>query len=77
MHKPGGVQVTVSKTPFVLATSAKVGPDIHAKVGHTLYSIPWRYLGSTLDARETGSVVQFFHDGTLIKTHRAPTRETE
>jgi transposase len=30
--------------PFVLATwsTAKVGPDIHAKVGKTLYSIPWR-----------------------------------
>ena len=58
-------------TPFVLATwsSAKVGPDIHAKVGHTLYSIPWRFLGATVDARETGSAVQFFHDGTLIKTH--------
>jgi hypothetical protein len=28
--------------PFVLATwsTAKVGPDIHAKVGHTLDSIP-------------------------------------
>jgi transposase len=58
-------------SPFVLATwsTAKVGPDIHAKVGHTLYSIPWRFLGATVDAREAGSVVQFFHDGTLIKTH--------
>ena len=58
-------------SPFVLATwsTAKVGPDIHAKVGHTLYSIPWRFLGATLDARETASAVQFFHEGTLIKTH--------
>jgi hypothetical protein len=58
-------------TPFVLATwsTAKVGPDIHAKVGRTLYSIPWRFLGATLDAREAGSVVQFFHEGTLVKTH--------
>ncbi|MCE7003121.1 hypothetical protein LWC34_09805 [Kibdelosporangium philippinense] len=58
-------------SPFVLATwsTAKVGPDIHAKVGHTLYSIPWRFLGATVDAREAGSVVQFFHDGALIKTH--------
>lgn len=58
-------------TPFVLATwsTAKVGPDIHAKVGRTLYSIPWRFLGATLDARETGSVVQFFHEGILVKTH--------
>jgi len=39
----------------VLATwsTAKVGPDIHAKVGKTLYSVPWRLIGQRLDARET------------------------
>jgi hypothetical protein len=55
-------QVTVQRRSFRL--KAKVGPGIHAK----LYSTPWRYLESTLDARETGSVVQSFHDGTLVKT---------
>ena len=48
--------------PFVLATwsSAKIGPDIHAKVGATLYSLPWRYLGERVDARSTTTMVQFF-----------------
>jgi hypothetical protein len=57
--------------PFVLATwsSAKIGPDIHAKVGATLYSLPWRFLGDRVDARCTPSMVQFFHHGQLIKTH--------
>src|SRR3954466_9321553 len=57
--------------PFVLATwsSARVGPDIHAKVGGTLYSLPWRYLGDRVDARSTPAMVQFFHHGQLIKTH--------
>jgi transposase len=57
--------------PFVLATwsTAKVGPDIHAKVGKTLYSIPWRYLGQRLDARQTPTTVQFFHQGQLVATH--------
>jgi hypothetical protein len=57
--------------PFVLATwsSARVGPDIHAKVGATLYSLPWRFLGERVDARSTPSMVQFFHHGQLIKTH--------
>ena len=57
--------------PFVLATwsTAKVGPDIHAKVGKTLYSIPWRYLGQRLDARQTHATVQFFHHGQLVATH--------
>ena len=57
--------------PFVLATwsTARVGPDIHAKVGGTLYSLPWRYLGDRVDARSTPTMVQFFHHGQLIKTH--------
>jgi transposase len=57
--------------PFVLATwaSAKVGPDIHAKVGATLYSLPWRYLGERIEARSTTAMVQFFRDGELVKTH--------
>ena len=56
---------------FVAATwsTAKVGPDIHAKVGATLYSLPWRYLGDTVHARSTASMVQFFLAGELIKTH--------
>jgi hypothetical protein len=57
--------------PFVAATwsTCKVGPDIHAKVGKTLYSIPWRHIGARLDARETATVVQFFTDGQLVTTH--------
>ena len=57
--------------PFVLATwsTPAVGPDIHAKVGKSLYSIPWRYIGQRVDARETATVVQFFHNGQLIATH--------
>jgi hypothetical protein len=56
---------------FVVATwaTALVGPDIHAKVGKTIYSIPWRLIGQRLDARSTATVVQFFHNGTLVATH--------
>jgi hypothetical protein len=62
---------TLPAAPFVLAAwaSAKVGPDIHAKVGATLYSLPWRYLGERVDARSTTTMVQFFLRGQLIKTH--------
>jgi transposase len=57
--------------PFVLATwsTALVGPDIHAKVGKTIYSVPWRLIGQRLDARETDTVVQLFHQGQLVATH--------
>ena len=57
--------------PFVLATwsTATVGPDIHAKVGKTIYSVPWRFIGQRVDARATFTVVQIFHKGQLIATH--------
>ncbi len=57
--------------PFTLATwsTAMVGPDIHAKVGKTIYSVPWRLIGQRVDARETPMMVQIFHQGTLVATH--------
>lgn len=55
----------------MLATwsTGKVGPDIHVKVGKTLYSVPWRHIGATVDARETATVVQIFDAGELLATH--------
>ena len=57
--------------PFVLATwaTAKIGPDIHAQVEKVLYSVPWRHIGKTADVRITGSMVQFFIGGDLVKSH--------
>src|SRR2546423_595625 len=68
--------VALPATPFVLAgwSSATVGPDIHVKVGKTLYSVPWRFIGQKIDARSTATMVQIFHRGQLIATHgRKPT----
>jgi transposase len=58
-------------SPFVLVewSRCKVGPDIHVKVGHSLYSVPWKHIGKTLDARSTATMVQLFTGGDLIKTH--------
>ena len=57
--------------PFVLATwaRAKIGPDIHVRVGEVLYSVPWRHIGKTADVRVTETMVQFFIGGELVKTH--------
>jgi len=59
------------KAPFVLAAwaKAKIGPDLHARVGKVLYSIPWRHIGKTADVRVTATMVQFFIGGELVKTH--------
>lgn len=46
----------------------KVGPDCHVKVGKTLYSVPWRYIGRHVDAREGERTVEVFVDGTVVKT---------
>lgn len=49
-------------------STPKVGPDCHVKVGKTLYSVPWRYIGRRVDAREAERTVELFIDGTVIKT---------
>jgi Integrase core domain len=62
--------------PFELATWSrpKVGPDAHAQVGKTLYSVPWRLIGKRLDARATPELVRFYLDGEVVKTHPAQGR---
>jgi transposase len=59
------------RTVFVLASwsTPTVGPDIHVKVGMTLYSVPWRFIGTKVDARATATTVQVFCRGELIATH--------
>jgi hypothetical protein len=59
------------RAAFELAmwTKVKVHPDIHVKVNKALYSIPWRYIGKSLDAKAANRTVEFFLDGALVKTH--------
>jgi transposase len=40
-----------------------------SKVGKALYSVPWRLIGQRVDARETWTIVQIFHNGQLAATH--------
>lgn len=49
-------------------TTPKVGPDCHIRVGKTLYSVPWRYIGRHVDAREGDRTVEVFIDGAVVKT---------
>ncbi|MEU4235663.1 hypothetical protein AB0F17_66355, partial [Nonomuraea sp. NPDC026600] len=50
-------------------STVTVHPDIHVRVGKTLYSIPWKHIGKQLHARVAGGKVQFFDGGELVKTH--------
>jgi transposase len=62
--------IVLPATPFELArwTTPKVGPDCHVKVGKALYSVPWRFIGRTVDAREGDRTVEVFVDGDVVKT---------
>jgi len=46
----------------------KVHPDCHVKVGRALYSVPWRLIGTQVDARESDRTVEVFVDGKVVKT---------
>jgi transposase len=48
----------------------KVGFDYHIKVAERLYSVPSRLAGKRVDARVSVSIVEMFHKGQRIASHR-------
>jgi transposase len=66
-----GALLPLPVVPFELArwSRPKVGPDAHAKVGRTLYSLPYRLIGRHVDTRATNLRVEFYLEGALVKTH--------
>jgi transposase len=50
-------------------TDAKVHEDHHIQIARALYSIPTRYIGSTVRVRADRSLVRVYLGGELIKTH--------
>ena len=57
-------------SPFELASWSKrvVPPDCYVKAtGKGLYTVPWRFIGKTLDARESDRRVEFYLDGEVIR----------
>jgi transposase len=63
--------LALPRTPFELCrwASPKVPPDIHVKVGKTLYSVPWRLIGKVVDAKERAKTVEIYFEGSLVATH--------
>jgi transposase len=66
-----GALLPLPDVPFELArwSTPKVAPDAHVKVGRTFYSVPFRLIGSRLDARATSETVRLYLNGALVKTH--------
>jgi hypothetical protein len=63
--------VLLPPEPFELArwSSPKVPPDIHVKVGKAIYSVPYRYIGREVEAREGTTTVEIYFAGTIVATH--------
>ena len=63
--------IPLPRAPFELCRwrSPKVGPDIHVKVDKALYSVPWRLIGKTVDAKERAATVEIYSEGTVVATH--------
>lgn len=47
----------------------KVHPDCHVRVGHALYSVPYRYRGEQVTVRSDSALVRIYVTGQLVKTH--------
>jgi len=56
---------------FEIATwhRAKVAHDCHIQVNSTLYSVPYRYVGKTVDVKLGTKIVEVYLDYELVKTH--------
>jgi hypothetical protein len=50
-------------------TTVKVAPDSYCQVARALYTVPNQLRGRHLDVRFTDRLVEFYHDGNLVKTH--------
>ncbi len=48
----------------------KVAPDCHIAVGGVLYSVPWRWIGTKVDARLTAYRIEVFVGLDLVKSHQ-------
>ena len=51
----------------------KVHPDHHIRFGNSLYSLPTRYIGKSVDVRGDSALVKIYSSGALIKVHKRVT----
>jgi hypothetical protein len=57
--------------PFTLCEikPVKVHPDCHVVIAGSFYSVPYRYVGQTLEAHISERLVELFHGVNLVTTH--------
>ncbi len=47
----------------------KVHPDCHVVLEHSFYSVPYRFVGQTLDAHVGERIIQLYHGQVLVASH--------
>lgn len=70
-----GTLLPLPAEPFTLCEirPVKIHPDCHAVIAGSFYSVPYPYVGQTLDAHIGERVVELFHGLELVATHvRSP-----
>src|SRR5699024_7909992 len=63
-------------TPYVLATwkKARVNIDYHIEVERRYYSVPYQLVKCEVEVRLTERIVEIFHRGQRVASHRRATR---
>jgi hypothetical protein len=69
-HEQGAL-LPLPAEPFTLCEikPVKVHPDCHVVLGHSFYSVPYRFVGQTLDAHVGERIVQLYHGQVLVASH--------
>ena len=69
LEQPAMLALPTTTFEIVTWAQAKVARDCHVQVQSSFYSIPWRYVGQTLDVRIGKVIVRFYIGTELVKTH--------
>jgi transposase len=62
---------------FATWRKAKVHLDYHVEVDHSFYSVPYKLIGKTVEARLTANIIEIFHRQSLVATHRRSRKRGE
>jgi hypothetical protein len=49
----------------------KVHPDHHIRFKNSLYSLPTKYIGKSVEVRGDSAVVKIYHNGKIVKIHKS------
>jgi transposase len=61
--------------PFDIAVTRTVAPDCTVPFESRSYSVPFRFLGRTVEVRGCSGTVQILADGAVVATHQRHTKE--